>query len=115
MKKLVYSPNYTEKMREIKKYLEMQFGAAVRKKVIREIGTRVRSLREYEDSLLCPTALIFILRGVRSLIPGTFTNKTLANLEIVSQDSPFFIAIVVFSGFVRCIKMIFLALELRTD
>ena len=49
MKKLVYSPNYTEKMREIKKYLEMQFGAAVRKKVIREIGTRVRSLREYED------------------------------------------------------------------
>ena len=49
MKKLVYSPNYTEKMREIKKYLEMQFGVAVRKKVIREIGTRVRSLREYED------------------------------------------------------------------
>lgn len=42
MKKLVYSPDYTEKMREIKKYLEMQFGAAVRKKVIREIGNRVR-------------------------------------------------------------------------
>ena len=42
-----------------------------------------------QDSLLCPTAPIFILRGVRSLIPGTFTNKILANLEIVSQDSPF--------------------------
>ena len=49
MKKLVYSPDYTEKLREIKKYLEMQFGADVRKKAIREIGTRVRSLRDYED------------------------------------------------------------------
>ena len=45
MKKLVYSPDYTEKMRNLKKYLDNQFGSDVRKRVINEIGTKVRSLR----------------------------------------------------------------------
>ncbi len=36
-------------MRELKKYLDFQFGEDVRKKVIKEIGSRVRSLREYEQ------------------------------------------------------------------
>lgn len=49
MKKLKYSPDYTEKMRELKKYLDFQFGENVRKKIIKEIGSRVRSLREYEQ------------------------------------------------------------------
>ena len=50
MKKLMYSPDYTEKMRELKKYLDFQFGGDVRKKVIKEIGNRVRSLREHEQT-----------------------------------------------------------------
>ena len=49
MKKLKYSPDYTEKMWELKKYLEFQFGGDVRKKIIKEIGSRVRSLREHEQ------------------------------------------------------------------
>ena len=49
MKKLKYSPDYIEKMRELKKYLDFQFGGDVRKKVIEEIGNRVRSLREHEQ------------------------------------------------------------------
>ncbi len=46
MKKLKYSPDYVEKMRELKKYLDFRFGGDVRKKLIKEIGNRVRSLRE---------------------------------------------------------------------
>ena len=49
MKKLKYSPDYAEKMRELKKYLEFQFDGDVRKRVIKEIGDRVRSLREHEQ------------------------------------------------------------------
>ncbi|MBR1471644.1 MAG: type II toxin-antitoxin system RelE/ParE family toxin [Lachnospiraceae bacterium] len=49
MKKLKYSPDYTEKMRELKKYLDFQFGGDVRKRVIKEIGGSVRSLRENEQ------------------------------------------------------------------
>ena len=49
MKKLKYSPDYTEKMRELKKYLDFQFGGDVRKRVIKEIGNRVRSLRKHEQ------------------------------------------------------------------
>ena len=49
MKKLKYSPDYTEKMRERKKALDFQFGADVRKKVIKKIGSRVRSLPEHEQ------------------------------------------------------------------
>ncbi len=49
MKKLKYSPDYTEKIRELKKYLDFQFGVDVRKKVIKEIGSQVRSLRENEN------------------------------------------------------------------
>jgi phosphoenolpyruvate synthase/pyruvate phosphate dikinase len=37
-------------MRELKKYLDFQFGENVRKKNIKEIGNRVRSLREYEQA-----------------------------------------------------------------
>ena len=48
-KKLKYSPDYTEKMRKLKKYLEFQFGGEVRKKVLNEIGARVRSLPEHEQ------------------------------------------------------------------
>lgn len=48
MKKLIYSPDYTEKMRNLKKYLDIQFGFDVRKRVINEIGTKVRSLRNNE-------------------------------------------------------------------
>ena len=36
-------------MRELKKYLDFQFGGDVRKRVIKEIGGSVRSLRENEQ------------------------------------------------------------------
>ena len=49
MKKLKYSPDYTEKMRELKKYLDFQFDTDIRKKVITKIGSKVRSLREHEQ------------------------------------------------------------------
>ena len=49
MKKLKYSPDYTEKMRELKKYLDFQFGGDARKRVIKKIGNSVRSLRENEQ------------------------------------------------------------------
>ena len=49
MKALKYSPDYTEKMREIKKHLDFQFGVDVRKRVIKAIGNRVRSLRDHEN------------------------------------------------------------------
>ena len=48
MKKLLYSPDYTEKMLNLKRYLDIQFGIEVRKRVIKEIGTKVRSLRDNE-------------------------------------------------------------------
>ena len=48
-KKLKYSPDYAEKMRGLKKYLDFQFGTDVREKVIKRIGSRVRSLREHEQ------------------------------------------------------------------
>ena len=49
MKKLRYSPDYTEKIRKLKKYLDFQFDRDAREKVIKEIGNRVRSLRENEQ------------------------------------------------------------------
>ncbi len=49
MKELKYSPDYTEKMRGFKKYLDFRFGGDVRKRVIKEIGSRVRALREHEQ------------------------------------------------------------------
>jgi len=49
LKKLEYSPDYTEKMREFKKYLDFQFDTDIRKKVITKIGSKVRSLREHEQ------------------------------------------------------------------
>lgn len=49
MKKLKYSPDYIEKMRELKKYLDFQFGGDTRKKVIKELGSCVRSLRKNEQ------------------------------------------------------------------
>lgn len=37
-------------MRELKKYLDFQFGSDIRKKVIAKIGNRVRMLREFEQT-----------------------------------------------------------------
>ena len=49
MKKLLYSPDYTEKIKNLKKYLDNQFGSDVRKRVIKDIGIKVRSLRDNEN------------------------------------------------------------------
>ena len=50
MKKLVYSPLYKRKLSEIKKYLDIQFGADIRKKALRRITDRLHQLQEYEES-----------------------------------------------------------------
>lgn len=49
MKKLLYSPDYTEKIKTLKIYLDNQFGSDVRKRVIKDIGIKVRSLRDNEN------------------------------------------------------------------
>ena len=49
MKKLKYSPDYIEKIRNLKKRLTSHFGSAVSNRVIKEIGTQVRALRNNEN------------------------------------------------------------------
>ena len=44
MKKLLYSPDYTEKIKNLKKYLDNQFGSDVRKRVIKDIGIKEQHL-----------------------------------------------------------------------
>ena len=48
MKKLLYSPDYTDKLLNLKRYLDAQFGTEVRKRILKEIGLKVRSLRDNE-------------------------------------------------------------------
>ena len=48
MKKLVYSPDYTEKMRKMKQRLTLMFDEKVSNRVIKEIGSKVRSLKQNE-------------------------------------------------------------------
>lgn len=43
--KIVYSPEYRRKISELKKYLDIQFGVSVRKKVLRQITDRIHTLR----------------------------------------------------------------------
>ncbi len=50
MKKLYYSAQYKRKLLEIKKYLDIRFGAAVRKKVFKTITDRLHQLQKYEES-----------------------------------------------------------------
>ena len=49
MKKLVYSPQYRRKILEIKKYLDIRFGADIRKKALRMITDRLHQLQKYEE------------------------------------------------------------------
>lgn len=48
--KIVYSPEYRRKISELKKYLDIQFGVSVRKKVLRQITERIHTLRDYPYS-----------------------------------------------------------------
>lgn len=45
MKKLIYSPDYREKMIRMRKYLDLEFGQDVRKKVFSEISHRIQLLK----------------------------------------------------------------------
>ena len=49
MKKLVYSPDYKAKSKDLKKYLDLHFGENVRKKTLRKIADRLHLLQKYED------------------------------------------------------------------
>ena len=46
MKKLVYSPDFREKMIKLRHDLEMRFGPETRKRVFNEINHRIHLLRE---------------------------------------------------------------------
>lgn len=45
--KISYSPEYKRKVSELKKYLDIQFGVNVRKKVLRKITDKVHDLCEF--------------------------------------------------------------------
>lgn len=48
MKKLVYSPDYSDRIKELKNYLNTQFGAETQKKTIKEITERLHLLPDNE-------------------------------------------------------------------
>ena len=48
MKKLVYSPDYRERIKELKSYLNAQFGAETENKTIKEITERLHLLPSNE-------------------------------------------------------------------
>lgn len=50
MRKLVYSSCYRKKLSEIKKYLDIQFGEKLRKKILREITDRLHQLQKHAES-----------------------------------------------------------------
>lgn len=45
MKRIEYSPDYKEKIEEIRKYLDFQFGDRTREKIMRELDTKIHSCR----------------------------------------------------------------------
>ena len=50
MKKLIYSKKFKRKLVELKKYLDIQFGIDVRKKVLKTITDRLHQLQHHEES-----------------------------------------------------------------
>ena len=46
MKKLIYSPNYKEKLIQMRKDIDLKFGPEVRRKVFSEIDHRLQLLKE---------------------------------------------------------------------
>ena len=50
MKKIKYSPDYKEKIRELRKYLDNHYGAEVRLKILTELNSRVQMLKQHEKS-----------------------------------------------------------------
>ena len=50
MIKLVFSPEFEEKYEELKKYIKLNFGGKILKKVVRSINERIRMLKRYPES-----------------------------------------------------------------
>ena len=48
MKQLVYSPDYKEKVEELRKYLVFQFGEQTGKKILKELDDKIHMLQVYE-------------------------------------------------------------------
>ena len=49
MKKLVYSPDYKEKIVKLRQYLDLRFGMEVRKKTFKTINNRIHLLQRFES------------------------------------------------------------------
>ena len=49
MKELHYSQDSKEKLKELRKHLDFQFGNEVRKRVLKELDKRIKMLRSHED------------------------------------------------------------------
>ena len=50
MKSIKYSPDYKEKIRELRKYLDNHFGTEVRVRTMTELNGRIQMLRQHERS-----------------------------------------------------------------
>lgn len=50
MKKIVYSPDYKDKLQRIKKYLRDQFGNKIEKEIIQKIRSQVCELKNNDES-----------------------------------------------------------------
>lgn len=49
MKDIVYSPDYQEKIRELRIWLDFKFGEDIRKKVLNKIDQKIHSLQTFEN------------------------------------------------------------------
>lgn len=49
MKKLKYSPDAHEKLKQIKQYVAQQFGIVTANKVVKELTQSVRDLQQFEN------------------------------------------------------------------
>lgn len=49
MKKLIYSPDVREKLKQIKQYVTQKFGADTANKVIKEMTQSFRELQQFEN------------------------------------------------------------------
>ena len=49
MKSIEYSPDYKEKITEIRKYLDFQFGNRTREKIMRELDAKIHLLQMHEN------------------------------------------------------------------
>ena len=87
MKKLVYSPQYRRKLKELKQYLDLQYGTAVRKRILKMMTDRLHMLQQYENSGVSLQAVYGITNEYRYVFVAhhyIFYHITDGQIQIVS-------------------------------